>query len=113
LTLTGECPIPSDVQLALYRLAQEGLNNALKHADAGQIRVGLYCQPGRVILGLSDNGRGFDRDHVGSGHFGLSNMRERAQAIGAEFTLETEPGEGTEITVIWIDPEGHADVLGG
>ena len=64
LTLTGECSVPTDVQLALYRIAQEGLNNALKHAHAGQIRLGLYCQPGRVTLGISDNGRGFDSDKV-------------------------------------------------
>jgi signal transduction histidine kinase len=113
LTLTGECSFPSDVQFALYRIAQEGLNNAVKHAHARQIRLGLYCQPGRVTLGISDNGRGFDSEQVRPGHFGLSIMRERAQAIGAEFTLETEPGEGTEITVIWIAPEGDADVYSG
>jgi PAS domain S-box-containing protein len=106
LTLTGECSVPPDVQGALYRIAQEGLNNALKHAHASQIKLGLYCQPGRVILGISDNGRGFDRDKVDPGHFGLSIMRERARAIGAEFALETEPEGGTEITVIWIGPEG-------
>jgi PAS domain S-box-containing protein len=113
LTLTGECSFPSDVQFALYRIAQEGLNNAVKHAHARQIRLGLYCQPGRVTLGISDNGRGFDSEQVRPGHFGLSIMRERAQAIGAEFSLETEPGEGTEITVIWIAPEGDADVYSG
>jgi PAS domain S-box-containing protein len=109
LTLTGECSFPSDVQVALYRIAQEGLANALKHAHAPQVKVGLYCQRGRVTLGISDNGRGFDTDSVGAGHFGLSIMRERAQAIGAELTLETEPGEGTEITVIWIRPEADSE----
>jgi PAS domain S-box-containing protein len=113
LTLTGDCSFPSDVQIALYRIAQEGLNNAIKHAHAGQIRLGLYCQPGRVILGISDNGRGFDSDEVDPGHFGLSIMRERAQAIGAEFSLDTEPDGGTEITVIWVDPEGNADARMG
>ncbi|MGD9406089.1 MAG: PAS domain S-box protein, partial [Anaerolineae bacterium] len=108
LTLTGECAFPPEVQGALYRIAQEGLNNAIKHAHAGQIKLGLYCQPGRVILGISDNGRGFDSEQVGTGRFGLSNMRERAQAIGAELSIETEPGEGTEITVLWIDPEGNS-----
>lgn len=109
LTLTGECSFPPEVQLALYRIAQEGLNNAIKHAHASQIRLGLYCQPGRVTLGISDNGRGFDSNQVDPGHFGLSIMRERAEAIGAEFTLETEPEGGTEIMVIWIDPEGDSD----
>jgi signal transduction histidine kinase len=112
LTLTGECPLPPDVQLGLYRIAQEGLHNALKHAHASQIKLGLYCRSERVTLGIGDNGRGFDSAHAGSGCFGLSIMRERAEAIGAEFSLETEPGEGTEITVIWIDPRSDPDVRG-
>jgi two-component system nitrate/nitrite sensor histidine kinase NarX len=109
LSLTGGCSFPPDVQLALFRIAQEGLNNAIRHAHASQITLGLYCRSGRATLGISDNGRGFDRDKVALGHFGLSIMRERAEAIGAEFTLETEPEGGTEITVIWIDPEGDSD----
>jgi signal transduction histidine kinase len=62
-----------------------------------------------VTLGIHDNGRGFDRDRIDPGRFGLSIIRERAQAIGAELTLETEPGEGTEITVIWTNPAGDPD----
>jgi signal transduction histidine kinase len=113
LTLTGECAFPPEVQGALYRIAQEGLNNAIKHAHAGQIKLGLYCRSGRATLGISDNGRGFDRDKAEPGHFGLSIMRERAEAIGAELTLETEPGGGTEITIIWIDPKGDSEVRSG
>jgi len=109
LTLTGDCPLPPDVQLGLYRIAQEGLHNALKHAHASQIKLGLYCRRGRVTLGIGDNGRGFESDRVGSGCFGLSIIRERAEAIGAELSLETEPGGGTEITVIWTDPEATSD----
>jgi two-component system nitrate/nitrite sensor histidine kinase NarX len=56
-----------------------------------------------VTLGISDNGQGFESDQDSPGHFGLSIIRERAEAIGAELSLETEPGGGTEITVIWID----------
>jgi len=106
LTVTGECPLPFDVRLSLYRIAQEGLNNALKHAHASQIKLGLYCQSGSVTLGIGDNGQGFESDQVSPGHFGLSIIRERAEAMNAELILETEPGEGTEITVIWIDPAG-------
>jgi two-component system nitrate/nitrite sensor histidine kinase NarX len=71
--------------------------------------LGLYCQPGRATRGISDNGRGFDRNKVEPGHFGVSIMRERAETVGAEFALETEPEGGTEITVIWIDPDGDSD----
>jgi signal transduction histidine kinase len=108
LTLTGECAIPPEVQLTLYRIAQEGLNNAVRHAHADQIRLGLYCQHGRVTLGVSDTGQGFDAEQVAAGHFGLSIMRERAEGIGAEFALETEPGEGTEILVVWRDLDVHS-----
>jgi PAS domain S-box-containing protein len=114
LTLTGDCSFQADVQGALYHIAREGLNNALKHAHASRIKLGLYCQRERVTLGIRDNGRGFNRANVSSGRFGLSNMRERAEGIGAEFSLETEPGGGTEITVVWIDPEGELDAdVGG
>ena len=109
LTLTGECTYPLEVKIALFRIAQEGLNNAIKHAHASRIKLGLYCQPGRVTLGVSDNGRGFNSENSDPDHFGLSIMRERAQAVGAEFTLETEPEGGTEITVIWEDPTCAAD----
>ena len=71
--------------------------------------MGLYCQTDRATLGIGDNGRGFDSEQIAPGHFGLSIMRERAEAIGAELILETEPESGTEITVIWIDPEGDSD----
>jgi len=109
LTLTGEYNFPLDVKIALFRIAQEGLSNTIKHAQASQIKLGLYCQSGRATLGISDNGRGLESQEVNSGQFGLSFMRERAEMIGAEFTLETEPGEGTEITVIWKDPKCATD----
>jgi len=109
LTLTGECDFPLDVKIALFRIAQEGLNNIIKHAQASQIKIGLYCQLGGATLGISDNGRGMNTQEANAGHFGLSFMRERAEMIGAEFTLETGPDDGTEITVIWKDPKCGVD----
>ncbi len=110
VTLEGECHLPPDVHIALYRIAQEALNNAVKHARAGQVAVHLRClavPPGegtaRAELWVRDDGRGFDRAQVLPDHLGLGIMHERAQAIGATLTVESEPGRGTEVRVVWID----------
>ena len=63
----------------------------------------------RVEISIRDDGRGFDQDEMSPEHLGLSIMRERAQAIGAELTVTSQPGSGTEVSVIWemeLDPPG-------
>ncbi len=107
----GRCPLPPDVHIAFYRIAQEALNNALKHARASQVNIQLRkLAPASstngdlrqgAILTVQDNGRGFQIDQVPSSHLGLNIMRERAQAIGATLTVESQPGQGTQITVLW------------
>jgi PAS domain S-box-containing protein len=99
--IEGTCKLPADVQLGLYRIAQEALNNVARHARSSQVQVLLTCQPGRVQLAVQDDGQGFDPDAVGAHRMGVAIMRERAQAIGAEFSLKAAPGKGTEITVAW------------
>jgi PAS domain S-box-containing protein len=106
-TIAGDCRLPGEVQIALYRIAQEALNNIVKHAHAGQITVGLHNEPERVVLCIHDDGDGFDADVVEPSHLGVGIMRERAQAIAAEFTLDSRPGQGTEITVVWMEDEGR------
>jgi len=108
VTEEGECVLPADVHVALYRIAQEALNNVVKHARAAQVAVSLRCTAPvgsddgrRVELCVSDDGRGFDADCVPPDCLGLGIMRERAQSIGATLTVETQPGHGTEITVVW------------
>jgi len=98
--------LPSDVKVAFYRIAQEALNNVTRHANASRVAVTLDVE-GRdvVLLRIDDDGQGFDVKEVPSGHFGLSNMRERAEAVGAEFAVESEAGGGTVITVIWREPD--------
>ncbi len=103
------CKLPPDVHVALYRIAQEALNNAVKHSRASQVTVRLQCTAAdverareeRAVLCVSDDGRGFDVNNVPPDHFGLSNMRERAQAVGATLTVESQPGHGTQIKVEW------------
>jgi signal transduction histidine kinase len=102
-TVVGDCPMPADVQIALYRIAQESLNNVTKHARASQAKVSLRCQPGQVRLQISDDGMGFDPGTVSARHLGLVIMRERAQAIGAALSIESQPGHGARISVEWRD----------
>jgi two-component system nitrate/nitrite sensor histidine kinase NarX len=100
--------LPDDVKVALYRIAQEGLNNVTKHASAGRIDLSLRVSREGVELRIRDDGRGFDPGDVPRDHFGLINMYERAESVGAELTLKSEIGRGTEISVVWreADPEG-------
>ena len=107
LTVEGDSSLPPDLQIALYRIAQESLNNIAKHAAASQATVDLRCQPGQVELHIADDGRGFDPSDVRPDQLGVNIMRERADSIGAELTIETRPGHGTQVAVIWPDPNGR------
>lgn len=90
---------PARVQLCLYRIGQEAVNNALRHADPDTIVVRLAEDGGLIELSVRDDGRGIDPDRLGADgdHFGLVGMRERAGAVGGEFRLESAPGVGTVI----------------
>lgn len=101
LTVEGDQRLPVDTQIALYRIAQESLNNILKHAGASQIRVTLQHRPEGVFLRLSDNGRGFDLNTIRPDQLGVNIMRERAMNVGAEFNLISRPGHGTHVLVSW------------
>jgi signal transduction histidine kinase len=94
--------LPGQVELNLLRIGQEAVTNALKHAQAKQIRVRLEFGPAKVTLSVQDDGVGFDTGKattLAGGHFGLLGMRERAERINGEFRLRSEPGQGTEIEV--------------
>jgi signal transduction histidine kinase len=100
-TVVGKCSLVQEVKVALYRIAQEALNNAVKHARASRASLYLQCEPGRVVLHISDDGRGFDPEGITAPTLGLGIMRERARAIGASFAIESQPGQGTEVSVVW------------
>ena len=101
LSAGGECPLPPDVQIALYRIAQESLNNVAKHAQAGQAWVSLQGQVDQVVLTIRDDGCGFEPDAVLPDRLGLGIMRERAEGISAVLTVNTSLETGTAITVRW------------
>jgi len=98
---------PTEVKVALYRITQEALNNVVKHAGASRVLVSLKGGEDEIVLRVRDNGRGFTAERVPRGHLGLSSMSERAESIGAALAIESDPGRGTEVTVIW--KEGAAD----
>jgi len=107
LTVEGDSSLDPNLQVALYRIAQEALNNIAKHAGASQASVDLYCQPGQVTLYVSDNGRGFDPDDVLPDRLGMGTMRERAEQVGAALDIRSQPGHGTQIIVNWPKAEGE------
>ncbi len=107
-----EFDLPVDVHIAFYRIAQEALNNALKHARAHQIQIILdhnhsaVAPPDLSINGCTrlivcDDGRGFDKDQIPADHLGLKIMQERAQSVSAQLTIQTQRGKGTEVAVLW------------
>jgi len=103
LTVEGDCQIPDDVTLALHRIAQESLNNVAKHAQAGEIRIGLHCSSQSVELRIKDDGRGFDPQAILAGHLGVGIMRERADKIGASLQINSKLGDGTSVDVSWSE----------
>jgi PAS domain S-box-containing protein len=104
LVIEGERPYPPEVQVALFRIAQEALNNVAKHAGATYVEVRLHSQAAGLELTVADNGQGFDPHKVGAEHFGLHIMAERAAAIGAQLVVASRPGAGTQLRVLWSDP---------
>jgi len=99
--VTGDCILPAEARIALYRIAQEALNNIAKHARASRATVELHCEAGYARLCISDDGRGFDPAAVQPGQLGLDIMRERAQAVGAHLGIKSLPGQGTRVLVEW------------
>jgi two-component system sensor histidine kinase UhpB len=88
--------LPADVQLVVYRVAQEALSNAVQHSGAGHIRVNLVRAGDRVELGVEDDGSGFTFDQAARG-LGIAGMRERALLVGGDMHVESRPGAGTRV----------------
>jgi signal transduction histidine kinase/ligand-binding sensor domain-containing protein len=90
--------LPAEVEKGLFRIAQEAVANAIRHAAARQIRIELDFRGSRVLLTVSDDGQGFDPAGSSRG-FGLTSMRERAVQIGSELRIDSPPRAGTSVTV--------------
>jgi signal transduction histidine kinase len=102
VTVTGDFKLPSDVQIAFYRISQETLSNIAKHAKASRAEIDLDKKGDFVELRIRDDGQGFDLGQSLAGHYGLGMMRERAEAVGAQLNVTSQPGHGTELTLRWM-----------
>jgi two-component system nitrate/nitrite sensor histidine kinase NarX len=109
VTVVGQGVLPADVQVAIYRICQETLNNIAKHAAATNVEIHLKHEDTDLELKIHDDGRGFDPEQTTSGHYGLSMMHERAQGVGAQLAITSQPGHGTELIIHWVQtrPRGE------
>jgi two-component system sensor histidine kinase UhpB len=87
------------VEISLFRIAQEALANAAKHAHAKRVEVTLTNTSERVTLTIADDGTGFDAARLGVASWGITIMRERAEAARAALCIESAPGRGTRVVV--------------
>jgi PAS domain S-box-containing protein len=101
LNMEGDDKLPPEVQIAFYRIAQESLNNVFKYARATEVDVDLLISSSCVRFKVCDDGLGFDASTVKPTSLGMRIMRERAEAIGAEFRISSAPGAGTCVEVTW------------
>ena len=103
--------LPGPVEMNLLRIGQEAVANAVKHGRARQVAIELRYDPGSVCLTVSDDGAGFAPSQASpTGHFGLLDMRERAQSMGSHLRVESEPGRGTRIAVdVAVQPQEVSD----
>jgi nitrate/nitrite-specific signal transduction histidine kinase len=100
LLVEGQVECSIGVEKELYHIAQEALNNVLKHAGSTKVTVRLHADDGRVELEITDDGSGFDRAAVADkGGMGLVNMRQRAEELGGSLSVISSPGEGTRVHV--------------
>jgi PAS domain S-box-containing protein len=97
LDLGAEPDAPLAVKEALYRIAQEAMQNVGKHAAATELRLSMRRAGDDIFLEIADNGRGFNPNTSFPGHLGLSTMRERAERMGGSLQVESRPGAGTTV----------------
>jgi signal transduction histidine kinase len=104
--------LPAEIQVTFYRIAQEALNNIVKHSQAQNVMVTLSATPpmdldslreweGEITMTVRDDGLGFIPGTPKTGHMGLGIMGERASAIGAELKIESRPDHGSKVILVW------------
>ena len=97
--LCDEIQMPIEVKEALYRIAQEAMQNAIKHANPTEIFLELSCSGHFVDMLVTDDGKGFDPSQAFPGHLGLRSMSERATRLGGKMEIDSAPGKGTRVKV--------------
>lgn len=102
ISVTGkERRIESHIEIGMFRVVQEALNNVVKHARATAIRVRIEFAPAALTILVEDDGKGFDQpeEEMPAGHFGLLGMRERMQLLGGKVSIKSSSGRGTKVMV--------------
>lgn len=97
--------LPAGINSTLFRIAQEAINNIVRHSKAASAEISLKCSPDQVVLTVMDDGVGFDPNSVRENalqtqHLGLLGMRERAELVGGSIKLTSEPGKGSQIQIV-------------
>ncbi|NDJ77319.1 MAG: GAF domain-containing sensor histidine kinase, partial [Chloroflexi bacterium] len=92
--------LPANIKEAIYRITQEVLNNIIKHSQASEVSIRVHSSLQQFRLTVRDNGQGFDPQQRTTG-IGLYSMRERARTNGLTLVVDSAPGQGTSITMIW------------
>ena len=106
VSVSGDDPAPRllpPAETALFRIAQEALNNVSKHARATKVEVRIAEAKSRIVLSITDDGMGFEtsrRQPANAQSWGMTTMRERAEAVGATLTVESAPGRGTRVQAV-------------
>jgi signal transduction histidine kinase len=101
LDVVGDCEIPADIKVEMYRIVQESLNNIVKYARASQVEIRVRIETDQVHMEIRDNGIGFDPACVKPTSLGLRIMREHAETIHAQLQVVSQPGSGTTISLEW------------
>ena len=114
-----EKDVPEPLKLTIFRILQEAVNNAVKHSDAGCIRVSLHKEDDVLAFTIEDDGKGFDPGALASRGaarrgLGMQSMRERAELSGANYAVTSAVGQGTKVCVGWASKatDGHRDPAG-
>jgi two-component system sensor histidine kinase UhpB len=107
VSIRGHMNAPEDIiAIAVYRIVQECLTNITRHAQASNVHIEVDCMDDKLILSVQDDGRGFDTGTPVDG-FGLAGMRERVEALGGSFNVNSSPDRGVRISV-WLSLKGTA-----
>jgi two-component system nitrate/nitrite sensor histidine kinase NarX len=101
VTVAKDVILPTEVQVAFYRVCQEALNNVAKHAKASRVTIDLKQEGTSIELHIHDDGKGYDTKQTFPGHYGLGMMHDRAEAVGAVLTITSQPGHGAELVMHW------------
>jgi signal transduction histidine kinase len=105
----GELHVPADIALALFRIAQEAVQNAVKHSAADEVSVELGVSPRWASITVTDDGRGFDAEKTRRRRaLGITGMTERMRTLGGWLTVDSVPGEGTTVSA-WVPLEGRSE----